>query len=158
MKKLLLLTPLILAGCISKMPINDNVTLSHDGKFIEEISFDWPNNKSFNELEMCIKREMPVLADQQTQNVIRAVDKKNKIIVGDGSFIATKYDPMLRTTNVKFKYEVKDDSALTKLKFTDIYSDFAVNQYTKLQPYRELLADTIYEDISKAADKIKNCR
>jgi len=158
MKKLFLLVPLMLAGCVSKIPPHNNITLSENGTFIEEIKFDWSSNKNFNELEMCIKREMPILANQQTQDVIRAIDKKNKIIVGDGSFTATKYTPMLKSGNVKFKYEIKDDGALTKLKFTDIYSSYPTNQYTKLQPYSELLADTIYEDISKAANKIKSCK
>src|SRR5699024_6779360 len=102
---------------------------------------------------------MPVLSNVQTQDVIRYIDKDNNEVVGDGSLLATKYDMMgLRSGNVKFQYQINVKKDLTTLTFKEIYSSYPSNNYTKMQPYSELLADTIYEKLEESAKNIELCK
>src|SRR5699024_7622247 len=138
MRKLILIMPLVLAGCVSTLPMTDNVVMTDNKSFVETISFKWASNKNMDRTIACIRKEMPVLSNVQTQDVIRYIDKDNNEVVGDGRLLATKYDMMgLRSGNVKFQYQINVKKDLTTLTFKEIYSSYPSNNYTKMQPYSE---------------------
>lgn len=159
MKKLILLAPLVLAGCVTTLPMTDNVKMTDNKSFIETVTFDWVTNKNIDRTTSCIRREMPVLSDVQTQDVIRYTDTKNSEIGGDGSFAVSKYGfTGITMSNIKFQYEISIDKNNTKLTFKEIYSSYPSNKYTKLQPYAELLADVVYEKLEVTAKDLENCK
>lgn len=159
MKKIILLASLVLTGCITTLPMTDNVKMTDNKSFIETISFDWATNKNLDRVTSCIRREMPVLSTVQTQDVIRYTEKINNEVGGDGSFTVNKYGfAGITTSNIKFQYEISIDKNNTKLIFKEIYSSYPSNRYTKLQPYAELLADVVYEKLEATAKDIENCK